>query len=166
MNTQQIRLVQESFEHVVPIADTAADLFYQRLFELDPSLRLMFKADLKPQKAKLIQTLSAVVRWLHHLEKLVPVVEDLGRRHAGYGVRDEHYHTVGAALLWTLEQGLGELYTPDVAEAWAAAYTLLAGVMQKAATEVELEFVTPEPVMAANHNETLVRDNNTQRNSK
>jgi len=94
------------------------------------------------------------------------VVEDLGRRHAGYGVRDEHYHTVGAALLWTLEQGLGELYTPDVAEAWAAAYTLLAGVMQKAATEVELEFVTPEPVMAANHNETLVRDNNTQRNSK
>lgn len=137
MNAQQISLVQESFEHVAPIADTAADLFYQRLFELDPSLRPMFKGDMKAQKVKLMQTLSAVARGLHQIEKLVPVVEELGRRHVGYGVKDEHYQTVGAALLWTLEQGLGDLYTPDVAEAWTAAYTLLAGVMQKAAAEVE-----------------------------
>ena len=158
MNAQQIRLVQESFEHVAPIAGTAADLFYQRLFELDPSLRPMFKEDLQPQKAKLMQTLTAVVRWLHQIEKLIPVVEDLGRRHVGYGVRDEHYQTVGAALLWTLEQGLGDLYTAEVAEAWIAAYTLLTGVMQKAAAEVELELVAPIPAMATNHNETLVRD--------
>lgn len=137
MNAQQISLVQESFGHVAPIADTAADLFYQRLFELDPGLRSLFKGDLKAQKVKLMQTLSAVARGLHHIEKLIPVVEELGRRHMGYGVKEEHYQTVGAALLWTLEQGLGDLYTPDVAEAWTAAYTLLAGVMQQAVAEGE-----------------------------
>jgi hemoglobin-like flavoprotein len=137
MNSQQIRLVQETFEYVTPIADTAADLFYQRLFELDPSLRPLFKGDLKQQKTKLMQTLSAVARGLHQIEKLIPAVEQLGRRHVAYGVKDEHYQTVGAALLWALEQGLGDQYTPEVAEAWAAAYDLLAGVMQKAAAEVE-----------------------------
>ena len=137
MNAQQISLVQESFEHVAPVADTAANLFYQRLFELDPSLRPMFKGNMKDQKVKLMQTLTAVARGLHQIDKLVPAVEALGRRHVGYGVKDEHYQTVGAALLWTLEQGLGDLYTPDVAEAWTAAYTLLAGVMQQAAAEVQ-----------------------------
>ncbi len=138
MNTQQIQLVQESFEQVVPIADRAADLFYQRLFELDPSLRLMFKSDLTEQKKKLMQALTAVARGLHQLDKLIPVVEDLGRRHVKYGVKDSHYETVGLALLWTLERGLGEAYTPAVAEAWTAAYITLAQTMQKAAAEVEL----------------------------
>ena len=137
MNTLQVQHVQESFEHVVPIAEVAADMFYQKLFQLDPSLQVLFKEDMAEQKVKLMQMLTAVVRGLHQLDRLVPVVEDLGRRHVGYGVQDEHYQTVGAALLWTLEQGLGELYTPAVAEAWTAAYTLLAGVMQTAAAHVE-----------------------------
>ena len=138
MNTLQIQLVQDSFEHVIPIAEVAADMFYQKLFQLDPSLRILFKGDMKEQQVKLMQTLTAVARGLHYMDRLIPVVEDLGRRHASYGVKDEHYQTVGAALLWTLEQGLGDLFTPEVADAWTAAYTLLAGVMQQAAAEIEL----------------------------
>ena len=137
MNSQQIRLVQETFELVAPIADIAATLFYQKLFDLDPSLRPLFPGDLKQQKVKLMQTLSAVARGLHQIQKLIPVVEQLGQRHVAYGVKDEHYQTVGAALLWTLEQGLGDRYTPEVAAAWTAAYELLAGVMQTAAARVE-----------------------------
>ena len=136
MNTEQIDLVQNSFKLVEPIAEDAAALFYDRLFTLDPSARPMFKHDMKEQGRKLMQTLSIVVRGLKRLDTILPAVEDLGRRHVDYGVKDEHYDTVGAALLWTLEQGLGEAFTPDVKEAWATAYGLLAGVMKKAAAEV------------------------------
>jgi hemoglobin-like flavoprotein len=137
MNHHQITLVQSSFDHVAPIADRAATLFYARLFELDATLRPLFPNDLAAQKAKLMHTLTLVMRGLTNLEKLVPAVEQLGMRHAGYGVQTDHYQTVGAALLWTLEQGLGSLYTAEVAKAWTAAYTLLAGVMQQAAAQVE-----------------------------
>jgi hemoglobin-like flavoprotein len=140
MQAQQISLVQATFDHVAPIADIAATLFYQRLFELDPTLRQLFPNDLAGQKAKLMQALTAVVRGLSNLEKLVPAVELLGKRHTAYGVQAAHYQTVGAALLWTLEQGLGELYTPEVAAAWTEAYTLLAGVMQQAAAQGEVAF--------------------------
>jgi hemoglobin-like flavoprotein len=133
MNAQQIRLVQDSFEHVKPIAGVAADLFYARLFELDPALRPMFRADMGEQKIKLMSTLAFAVAGLHRPEKILAAVRQLGQRHAGYGVRSEHYATVGAALLWTLEQGLGEHFTPAVAEAWAAAYGLVATTMQAAA---------------------------------
>ncbi len=135
MNTRQIILVQESFARVAPIADTAADLFYARLFELDPSLRSMFPADLTEQKRKLMTTLTLVVNGLTRLEALVPAVQALGRRHAGYGVKPEHYETVAEALLWTLEQGLGEAFTPETKDAWVAAYTLLAQTMIAAAEE-------------------------------
>ncbi len=131
-DTQKI-LVQGSFAAVAPIADEAAVLFYQRLFELDPSLERMFRGDMAEQRRKLMQMLTAAVKGLDRLEQLVPVVEDLGRRHAGYGVADAHYDTVGAALLWTLEQGLGEAFTPDVHDAWAAVYGLLALTMKNAA---------------------------------
>jgi len=107
-------LVQASFEKVVPIADVAADLFYTRLFELDPSLRTMFGADLAEQKKKLMQMLTVAVRGLSRLDEIVPAVQALGRRHAGYHVKPEHYATVAAALLWTLEQGLGADFTPEL----------------------------------------------------
>jgi len=133
-NTQKV-LVQESFAAVVPIADDAAVLFYRRLFELDPSLQRMFRGDMTEQRRKLMQMLTAAVKGLDRLDQLVPVVEELGRRHVGYGVADAHYDTVGAALLWTLEKGLGNAFTPDVKDAWIAVYGLLAGTMKNAAKE-------------------------------
>jgi hemoglobin-like flavoprotein len=136
MNPEQIMLVQTSFVLVMPIADTAAALFYQRLFELDPSLRPMFRGDIQEQGRKLMSMLKIAVNGLTRLDQLVPAVQELGRRHARYGVRDEHYDTVAAALLWTLRQGLGVAFTAEVEQAWVAAYTLLAGTMKAAAAEV------------------------------
>ena len=133
-HTQKV-LVQESFAAVLPIADDAAVLFYRRLFELDPSLERMFRGDMTEQRRKLMQMLTAAVKGLDRLDKLVPVVEDLGRRHTGYGVADSHYDTVGAALLWTLEKGLGSAFTPEVKDAWISVYTLLASTMKNAAKE-------------------------------
>lgn len=132
--TQKV-LVQESFAAVAPIADDAAALFYRRLFELDHSLERMFKGDMTEQRRKLMQMLTAAVKGLDRLDQLVPVVEDLGRRHVGYGVADKHYDTVGEALLWTLEKGLGNAFTPEVKDAWIAVYGLLAGTMKNAAKE-------------------------------
>ena|SRR5438067_1652457 len=132
----QVQIVRETFAKVEPISDQAAALFYGRLFELDPSLRPMFRGDMAEQGRKLMQTIAVVVHGLDRLATLIPAVEALGRRHAGYGVRDEHYATVAAALLWTLEQGLGPAFTPAAREAWTAAYTTLASVMQTAAAEV------------------------------
>jgi hemoglobin-like flavoprotein len=130
MNPAQIALVQQSFMLVAPIADTAAELFYNRLFELDPTLRPLFSDDLTVQRRKLMQTLTFAVRGLGTLDSLVPVVQALGRRHAGYGVQPEHFDTVGVALLWTLEAGLGAAFTDEVRTAWIAAYTLLAETMK------------------------------------
>jgi hemoglobin-like flavoprotein len=132
MTPTQIALVQQTFEQVKPIADVAAGLFYNRLFELDPSLRPMFRGDMQEQGRKLMQMLSVAVAGLTRLDTLVPAVEALGRRHVGYGVQDEHYATVGAALLWTLGQGLGDAFTPEVEAAWATAYGVLSSVMQNA----------------------------------
>jgi hemoglobin-like flavoprotein len=131
----QKTLVQASFVSIATIADDAAVLFYQRLFELDPSLRPMFRGDMAEQRKKLMQMITAAVKGLDRLEQLVPVVQDLGRRHVGYGVEDRHYETVGKALIWTLEAGLGRAFTPDVKDAWIAVYTLLATTMQNAARE-------------------------------
>ena len=131
----QKTLVQGSFASISTIADDAAVLFYQRLFELDPSLQRMFRGDMAEQRKKLMRMLTAAVKGLDRLEQLVPVVQDLGRRHGAYGVRESHYDTVGAALLWTLEMGLGGAFTPDVKDAWAAVYGLLATTMKDAARE-------------------------------
>jgi hemoglobin-like flavoprotein len=132
---RQKALVQQSFAAVAPIADDAAVLFYGRLFELDPSLKKMFRGDMAEQRRKLMQMLTAAVKGLDRLEQLVPVVKDLGRRHVGYGVTDAHYDTVGSALLWTLAQGLGDAFTPETEASWVAVYGLLAGVMKEAASE-------------------------------
>ena len=135
MNSEQINLVQSSFAEVRPMATTAASLFYQRLFALDPTLRPMFKGDLPHQGRMLMAMLTAAVNGLALLDTLVPVLRQLGARHVTYGVREPHYETVGTALLWTLEQGLGARFTPEVREAWASAYELLAHVMQMGAIE-------------------------------
>ena len=135
LTAAQKTLVQDTFAIITPIADDAAALFYQRLFKLDPSLERMFRGDMKEQRKKLMQMLTAAVKGLDRLDQLVPVVEDLGRRHAGYGVEDKHYDTVGAALLWTLEKGLGDAFTPETKEAWATVYGILATTMKKAANE-------------------------------
>ena len=133
MTPQQISLIQSSWASVVPIQDTAAGLFYQRLFALDPEVRPMFKGDMQSQGKKLMQALGFIVNSLTKLDELVPVAQDMAKRHVGYGVKSEHYDTVGAALLWTLEQGLGSAFTDDTRDAWAAAYGTLAGVMKEAA---------------------------------
>lgn len=134
MTPTQVGLIRESWAAVEPIADTAASLFYGRLFELDPALERLFRrTDMDRQRKVLMQTLAVVVKTLDRVDELLPAVEALGRRHAGYGVREAHYATVGAALLWTLEQGLGEAFTPAVHEAWATAYGTLASVMIEAA---------------------------------
>ena len=131
-NTKQ--LVQDSFAQVAPIAETAAEMFYKRLFELDPSVKPLFKSDMAVQGRLLMQTIGAAVAGLDDLSALTPIVQDLGVRHARYGVQPEHYDTVGEALLWTLGQGLGEKFTPEVRTAWTEVYCLLAQVMQDAAT--------------------------------
>ena len=120
LSEEQRRVVQETWAQVVPIADTAAGLFYDRLFELDPSLRKLFETtDMPEQRRKLMQTLGVAVNGLKQPEQLVSTLKELGRRHGGYGVKDRDYDTVGEALLWTLEQGLGEAFTPFAREAWA-----------------------------------------------
>jgi len=133
MTPEKIALVRSSWQQVLPISDSAAKLFYGRLFELDPSLRGMFKGDMVEQGRKLMTMLNMVVTSLDNLAPLLGAVENLGRRHVGYGVTDAHYDTVGGALLWTLGKGLGEQFTPPVEAAWTEAYTTLASVMKQAA---------------------------------
>ncbi len=137
MTPEQVKLVQSSFEKVVPIAGTAGDLFYDKLFEIAPETRKLFPDDLSDQKEKLISMLSTAVNNLHQIETIVPAVQDLGRRHVDYGVTAEQYKPVGAALIWTLEQGLGDAFTPDVKEAWVTTYNTLESVMTEAAAEVK-----------------------------
>ncbi len=133
MTPHQIKLVQTSFAQVAPIAATAADLFYGRLFEIAPEVRAMFPDDLSGQKKKLMAMLGTAVAGLSHLDTLLPAVRALGQRHAGYGVRAEQYGPVGAALLWTLEKGLGDGFTAETRDAWATAYQVLSGTMIEAA---------------------------------
>lgn len=135
MNASEITLVKNSFRKVLPIADQAAALFYARLFELDPSLRPLFRGDMAEQGRKLMTMIATAVGSLDRLEQIVPAVRALGARHGGYGVKEEHYATVGAALLWTLEKGLGPEFTPAVREAWTSTYSLLANTMIEAQRE-------------------------------
>lgn len=129
MTPHQIDLVQTSFKKVMPIAAKAADLFYDRLFEIAPELRPLFPKDLSSQKLKLMTMLGTAVTNLHQLETILPAVKELGQRHNGYGVTPAHYAPVGAALLWTLETGLGADFTPEVKTAWTETYMALSGVM-------------------------------------
>ena len=135
MTPEKIELVKSSWAKVAPIAEQAAELFYGKLFELNPEFKSLFKSDMKEQGRKLMAMLNTAVNSLDKLESIVPAVQDMGRRHVAYGVKDEDYDTVGEALLWTLEQGLGEGFTEDVKEAWVDTYTLVATTMKTAAAQ-------------------------------
>src|SRR3954465_12402963 len=129
MTPEQVNLVQQSFAKVAPISEQAAVLFYDRLFEVAPSVKAMFPADMTEQRKKLMGTLAVVVNGLSNLGSVLPAASALAKRHVGYGAKPEHYPVVGGALLWTLEKGLGEAWTSDVADAWTAAYGTLSGYM-------------------------------------
>jgi hemoglobin-like flavoprotein len=134
MNDHTISLVRESFDLVEPIAPQAAALFYANLFEADPSLQRLFRGDLQVQGHQLMQMITLAVDTLDNPDVLMPALRSLGQRHAGYGVRDAHYDSVGAALMKTLRQGLAVAFTPEVEEAWANVYGVLAGTMKEAAS--------------------------------
>lgn len=135
LTSTDIELARASFAQFVPIQEAAADVFYARLFVIAPKLRELFPADLSQQKRKLMQTMSMAVGSLNDLDKLVPAVKALGARHDGYGVTAADYAVVGEALLWTLEQGLGEEFKPEVRSAWAKVYDVLAKTMQAGTAE-------------------------------
>jgi nitric oxide dioxygenase len=136
LTANDVMLVRASFARIVPIKNAAADLFYDRLFEVAPQLRRMFPADLREQKQKLMAMLAMAVGSLNDLEALVPKVKALGARHVGYGARAADYNVVGEVLLWTLERGLAEAFTPDVRAAWTKVYGVLAATMQAGAAEL------------------------------
>ena len=136
MTPNQIKAIQQSFAKVAPISEQAAALFYGRLFAIEPSVKPLFRGDMQEQGRKLMQMLGATVDSLNKLEEVVPAIESLGMRHASYGVRDEHYDTVAAALLWTLERGLGLAFTREVAEAWIAMYEVVTAAMKHGAATV------------------------------
>jgi len=135
MTPEKVRLVQDSFKKVVPIAGAAADIFYNRLFEIAPEVRPMFPEQMADQKGKLMTTLAVAIQNLHQVDTIVPVIQNLAVKHLDYGVKDEHYAPVGAALLYTLEKGLGDDWTPELADAWAETYTTVATVMKDAAAK-------------------------------
>jgi nitric oxide dioxygenase len=133
MDSQQVALVQRSFEKAATLGEKVAEIFYAELFEIDPALRAMFRGDMREQGRKLLSTLALVIRALHTPDKILPAARNLAVKHLAYGVKAEHYTLVGNALLRTLGKGLGADFTPEVRAAWVAAYRLLAGVMKEAA---------------------------------
>ena len=135
MTPEQIKLVKSSWAEVAPISEQAAELFYGKLFELNPELKSLFNSDLKEQGRKLMVMINMAVNSLDTVEAIVPALQDLGRRHVAYGVKDEDYDTVGESLLWTLEQGLGDGFTTEVKGAWVDTYTLVATTMKTAAAQ-------------------------------
>jgi hemoglobin-like flavoprotein len=144
MTPEQINLIQENFDSLAPLAENAATVFYNRLFAMRPTLRLLFPADLHEQKKKLMATLGLAIKSLNETDKLIPVLENLGRRHALYGVREEHYDVVGAALLLTLRDALGRNFTAEANDAWTQMYGFVAATMKRAARELEFEIKEPE----------------------
>ena len=137
MTPEQIEMVQTTWAKVKPNAEAVAEMFYARLFELDPSLKSLFKGDMTEQGKKLMATLNLAVTSLTKLEEILPAVEDLGRRHVQYGVPEKSYQTVGQALLETLDKGLGAEFTPEVKTAWTQTYVTLSNVMINASKTVE-----------------------------
>jgi nitric oxide dioxygenase len=129
ITSQQIELVQSSFQQVLPIAEVAGELLYGRVFVLAPETRALFDDDIRPQARRLMGAVKVAVDGLDNLEKVAPFLVELGGRHVRYGVRPEHFDIGGEALIWTLEQGLGDAFTPDVREAWVAAWNVVAGAM-------------------------------------
>jgi hemoglobin-like flavoprotein len=140
MKLKDKELVQDSWAKVIPDPDTVAELFYNRLFELNPSLRLLFRSDMTEQGRKLTAMITVAVNGLDNFDNIVPSVRALGKRHAAYGVKDEHYDVVASALLWTLERALGDAFTEDIRRAWISIYAILCGTMKKAAAAESGQF--------------------------
>ena len=136
MTNEEIELVKTSWARVMSVSDQVASMFYGKLFELDPSLESLFPGDMEEQGKKLMKMINAAVNALDRLDEIIPAIESMGERHVGYGVRDEHYDTVGEALIWSLGQGLGDAFTDDVKAAWLITYTILADKMKSAAAKV------------------------------
>jgi hemoglobin-like flavoprotein len=136
MNSHQLAIVQSSFAQVEPVADQVADLFYARLFEMHPEFRPLFPQEMDLQKAKLIAMLTFIVESLMMLDALIPALQQLGERHQGYGVINDYYRPLGAALIWALEQALGDQFTPEMRRAWVGVYTMMANTMINAANQV------------------------------
>jgi len=136
MTPEQIKLVQSSWEQVKPISEKAAELFYGKLFELNPGYKALFPEDMAEQGRKLMAMINTAVNSLNNLEAVVPAVEEMGKRHVGYGVKDEDYDVVGEALLWTLGAGLGDAFTEDVKSAWTETYVVLSTTMKNAAATI------------------------------
>jgi nitric oxide dioxygenase len=139
IDSHQIELVQSSFQQVLPIADVAGELLYGRIFELAPETRALFDHDIRPQVKRLMGAVKVAVEGLDRLEEVAPFLVNLGARHLGYGVRPEHFNAGGEALLWTLEQGLGAAFTPEVRDAWAAAWDVVAGAMVSGIRNAQLD---------------------------
>ena len=129
MTPKQIELVKESWGNVMPIADAAGQLFYNRLFQVAPGVRHLFKSDPKDQARKLMSMITMVVSKLDSLDTIIEDIKNLAKRHDKYGAKKEDYAVVGECLLWTLEQGLGDKWNKETADAWVAAYTILSGAM-------------------------------------
>jgi hemoglobin-like flavoprotein len=129
MTPDQVKVIQDSFLELKPISDQAAELFYSRLFEIAPAIKPMFRGNMKEQGRKLMAVLATVVHGLGNLESVLPAARALAKRHAGYGVKASDYTPVGVALLWTLERSLGKQWTPGLAAAWGAAYSVLSEFM-------------------------------------
>jgi hemoglobin-like flavoprotein len=129
MTPDQVKAIQESFKKVAPISEQAAALFYGRLFEIAPAVKPLFRGDMKEQGSKLMATLAVVVNGLGNLQAILPAASALAKRHVAYGVKPADYEPVGAALIWTLERGLGEQWTPELAQAWGIAYAILSQFM-------------------------------------
>ena len=146
MTPEQINLVQSSFSKVAPVADAAAKIFYARLFEIAPHVKPLFRTELTEQGKKLMQMLTVAVKGLDKLGELVPAVQQLGARHADYGVTDEHYDTVADAFIFTLEKGLGDELTDEVKAAWLTVYTVLADTMKAAAADAGAAAPGPDNV--------------------
>jgi len=135
MTPEQIELVKSSWEKVKPISEVAAGLFYGKLFEIDPELKKIFSGDMTEQGRKLMAMINTAVNSLGNLSDIVPAVQELGKRHIDYGVKDKDYDTVAEALIWTLASGLGEDFTDEIKSAWVETYTILATTMKEAAKE-------------------------------
>ena len=138
MNPEQIEMIKTSWAKVMPISETAAEIFYAKLFELDPELKSLFKGDMKDQGRKLMAMINTAVNGLDNLEGIVPAVQDLGKRHVDYGVKDKDYDTVGTALISTLAIGLEDYFTDDIKDAWITVYTVLSTTMKDAAATADV----------------------------
>lgn len=139
MTTEQIEIVKENFNQIAPLADLVAAEFYERLFQLDASLRPLFKEDLTEQKKHLMMMLKFAIGTLDRMEVFEPSLEELGRKHIAYGVKETHYETVGDALILTLRAMLGASLTEQLEAAWIAAYSLIAGTMQRGVYAVQAQ---------------------------